>query len=103
MKRLATTFNRGAGIPIISAYQISQQAREKVRPTPEKFYTMRSLSDTSEAAKSADLIVAILRDEKLKEEKELMAGILKARDAETPPPFKLYENYSSSYIGNLEE
>lgn len=103
-KQVAITFNKGTGVPIIALHQISFQARDKVKFAPGKFYTLASLADSSEAGKSADAAVAILRTEEMEQEHELGCGILKMRDsAPDDKLFKLFESYGTAYIADLEE
>lgn len=57
-KQLATTFNDGAGVPLISPWQVSRAARQEAERTG--YYTSQALSETAEASNSADLIVSLL-------------------------------------------
>lgn len=103
-KNLAITFNNGAGIPVLTLHQISNQARDIVKFEPGKYYTLSSLADSSEAGKSADVAMALLRTEEMMEAHELGFGILKSRDSFSPDRlFKLFENFNTAYVGNLEE
>ena len=103
-KNLAVTFNKGEGIPVVTLHQISMEARNKVKFQPGKFYTLSSLADTSEAAKSADTAIALLRTQDFEDEHELGCGILKTRDSVAQDKlFKLYEAYQYGYIGDLME
>ena len=88
----------------MALHQCSLQAREKVKFAPGKYYTLSSLSESSEAAKSADIAIAFLRTEENIQEHELCCGILKTRDSAAEDRlFKLFEFYSCAYLGNLEE
>jgi replicative DNA helicase len=100
-KELAITFNGGKGIPIISAHQMSNQARDRVMPTPGKFYTTRDFADTSEAGKSADIAVALLRNDELEAQHRVCCGLLKNRDGELGSLFELAENYSAAQLHDL--
>lgn len=103
-KNLAITFNNGQGIPVITLHQISNQARDIVKFEPGKYFTLSSLADSSEAGKSADVAMALLRTEEMQEAHELGFGILKSRDSYAPDRlFKLFENFQTAYIGDLEE
>ena len=103
-KQMAVTFNKGRGVPIIALHQISFQAREKAKFAPGKCYTLASLADSSEAGKSADIAIALIRTTEMEEEHELGVQILKVRDSCADERlFKLFENYQTAYIGNLEE
>lgn len=103
-KQIAVTFNKGEGVPVIALHQISFQAREKVKFAPGKFYTLASLADSSEAGKSADICIALLRTEEMEAEHELGIGLIKSRDsAPQDKLFKLFESYETAFIGDLEE
>jgi replicative DNA helicase len=103
-KGLAVTFDKGRGVPVLTAHQVPNEAKKKCKPTPEKFYRLEDcLADTSEAGKSADIIMCYFRNDKLEAEHEIYAGILKCRDAELPDHFRLYENFASSLIASLSE
>jgi RecA/RadA recombinase len=58
-KNMAATFGDGEGIPILSPWQVSRNAREAAERTGR--YTLASLSDTAEAEKSSDLILGLFR------------------------------------------
>ena len=103
-KNLAITFNNGQGIPVLTLHQISTQARDIVKFEPGKYFTLSSLADSSEAGKSADVAMALLRTEEMQEAHELGFGILKSRDSFSPDRlFKLFENFQTAYVGDLEE
>lgn len=103
-KNLAVTFNKGTGLPVIALHQISSDAREKAKFLPGKCYSLRSLADSSEAGKSADKALALFRDEDLEQDHELGMQILKTRDScADDKMFKLFESYSTAFIGNLQE
>lgn len=101
-KELCLTFDNGRGLLGIAAHQTKQDVREKVKPEPGKFYTIRDYSDTSEAGKSIDTGIMLYRDDELKKLNEVAAALVKVRDSDCPSEiFRLYENYVSSYLGNL--
>ena len=103
-KNLAITFNNGQGLPVLTLHQISNQARDIVKFEPGKYFTLSSLADSSEAGKSADVAMALLRTEEMQEAHELGFGILKSRDSYAPDRlFKLFENFQTAYVGDLEE
>lgn len=104
IKNIALSLDKGKGLPIIALHQISTQAREKVKFVPGKYYTLGSLAESSEAAKTADEVIALLRTEEMADEHELGVGILKQRDGDADTKlFKLYEDYAHTLIANLEE
>lgn len=100
-KEMALTFNNGRGIVVIDLHQMKIDARAKVKPESDKFYTIRDFSHTSEAGKSADVAIGLLYTDELRDAHELACKLLKVRDGELPDMFKLYERFASAYIGNL--
>jgi len=101
-KEVCLTFDSGRGVLGIAAHQTKQDARERCKPEPGKFYTLRDYADTSEAGKSIDTGIMLLRNDELKKMHEMAASLVKVRDADCPTEiFRLYENYASSYLGNL--
>jgi len=97
-KELAVTFDAGRGLVVVSAHQMGIDARERVKPVEGKFYTIRDFSDTSEAGKSADIAIALLRTDEFKAQKQVCCGFLKNRDGEIPPLITLQENYASACL-----
>lgn len=79
LKGLATAYNDGTGVPVISAYQTTRQRRDDARRSGE--YTLDSLAETAEAERSTDLVMSLLRLED--ESREVQAQVLKYRDGGT--------------------
>lgn len=76
LKGLATGFNSGQGVPVISAYQTTRQKRDEARRTGR--YTLDALAETAEAERSADLVLSLLMMED--DAREVTAQVLKYRD-----------------------
>jgi replicative DNA helicase len=76
LKGMATAHGGGKGVPLLSAYQTSRQARDEARISGG--YSLQALAETAEAERSADLVLSLLRPED--EGRELMAQVLKYRD-----------------------
>lgn len=93
-KGIATTIGEGRGVPLISPWQMKQESRTSAGKTGE--YTLASLSETSEAEKSADVILSMLRLPDTP--REVKFQFLKTRDADAPPPFTLDIDYATSYM-----
>lgn len=94
-KQLATSFNDGQGVGLISPWAMNQTA---YRAAQDKgYYTLANLADTSEAEKSADQIWSIFWDREHPHEATMQ--MLKNRDGETPHPFQVQVDYRNSYIG----
>ena len=101
-KSFATSFDNGRGLVVMAPHQIPRDAREKVKAEEGKFYTMRDFADTSEAEKTADVAVMLLRTPELEVQHEVVAAVVKCRDAGVPPSLThLFERYETSYLGNL--
>lgn len=103
LKLLAMDFNEGEGIPIITAHQISRNAREKAEKSESKRYDINFLSDTSAAEKTADLVCWLLRTEEMRAQREVKVGIHKYRDDEIIPDFRLKDHYEYGKVGSLAE
>lgn len=81
-KQVATTFNDGRGVPIISPWQVTRVARENAEKLGH--YSSASLSETAEATNSPDLIISLLAPtDNTNRFAELTMQILKSRDSET--------------------
>lgn len=59
-KRVATTFRRGHGIPVVSPWQISRAAQEELARSGT--VELRGLAETAEIERSADLVIFTLPD-----------------------------------------
>lgn len=94
-KSTITAFDHGRGLPFISPWQIRREDYKLA--VNSGGYTIGSLSDTSEAEKSADLIVSLLRPSPTANEATVQA--LKARDAAIMAPAPVYLDYRSAYLG----
>jgi len=98
-KQLALTFDGGRGCFVMSAFQTNRVSWEKAKRSGH--YELNSFADSSEAEKSSDFAMWILRDPRLEEEHEMKAGIMKYRDDEKIREFRLYEDFATSFLGNL--
>ncbi len=96
-KQLATTFADGTGIPFVSPWQVSRTARQDAEKTGS--YNSSALSETAEAANSADLIVSLLapldNDARIA---SLKTQVMKNRDGERANPFEVRIDYATSRI-----
>lgn len=94
-KTLATSFDHGRGVPLLSPWAMSQSAFKRARETG--LYELASLAETSEAEKSADQIITMLRHEDTRNEVKMQ--FLKLRDADQPAPLTLEADFRSTYVG----
>lgn len=96
-KVLAATFNEGQGVPIVSPWQVSRAAYEEALKTGS--YTLRALSETSEAEKSSDVIISLLG--KVEDESRraaLTSQILKNRDGERASGIELSVDFATCRV-----
>lgn len=95
-KTLAASFAQGRGVPLLSPWQTG---REKWRTALEVGeYFLDAMSDTSEAEKSSDQIISLLRLPDAPDEARVK--FLKTRDGETPPLQTLAIDYRNAYLGS---
>lgn len=95
-KVYATSFNEGSGLPLISPWQIKQEAYKNAQVTGA--YGLASLSDTSEAEKSSDQIITLLRQPE--QPNQLSLQFLKMRDGEVPNAISLETDFRCAYLGD---
>ena len=94
-KTLATSFDRGRAVPIVSPWQITQEAYKKAQEVGH--YTMTSLAETAEAIRSPDLILTLYRDPDQPKKAKMQA--LKLRDgSDVQMPFDLTVDYRNAYL-----
>lgn len=96
-KQLATTFADGRGVPVVSPWQTSRQQYEIALKAG--YYNPSSLSETSEAFNSPDIVITYLAPDGPKERYcELRAQALKNRDGETAAGLIVNVDYATSYF-----
>lgn len=95
-KTFATSFNDGKGVPIISPWQLKRDSYLDALRTG--VYGLGCLSDTTEAEKSSDQIMAILRQPEQKHDCSM--HFLKMRDGEIPNPINLTIDYRNAYFAD---
>lgn len=96
-KQMALDFNRGAGLPIITAFQTNREGWRKA--VQQGRYERGTLAGTSEAERSADFILWLLQTDDANAVSEILAGVAKYRDSGTIREFRLYQDFASSYMG----
>lgn len=94
-KIIATTFNNGLGVPILSPWQMSTRAWEEAKRVG--YYTLGNLAETSEAEKTPDMVLSLLRVPETPSEVKIQ--FLKNRDGEVPAMFSLEYDYRCAYLG----
>lgn len=93
-KVLATSFDSGRGVPVISPWAMGQDKYREALIKGE--YTLANLADTSEAEKSADVIVSMLRQKE--RPSEVTTQFLKNRDGELGEKFALHTDFRFAYF-----
>ena len=94
-KTISTSFNDGKGIPMLSPWQMSREAWQTAQQVG--MYQMASLSDTSEAEKTPDMVMTLLRF--ADSPKKARFQTLKMRDSEIPPIIELDVDYRCAFLG----
>jgi len=98
LKGLATGHNRGVGVPVMSAYQMTRIKMEEARGSGG--YTLDSLAETAEAERSADVVMSLMRQSD--EDTEVHAQVLKYRDGQTAS-FYLETDFARSLVRDRDE
>jgi hypothetical protein len=101
LKSLALTFNEGEGLAVLSANQISRQAKEEADRLGH--YGINFASETSAIEKNADLLGWILRNEELVATHNAKIGIPKYRDGDVIMEFTVAERFSSCLLADLDD
>lgn len=91
----APAFDKGRGIAVVSPWQMGREPYKAALVS--NGYTLASLSDTSEAEKTPDLIVSLLRPSPTAQEGNIQ--VLKNRDGPIMGSSQVHLDYRCSYIG----
>lgn len=101
-KGMAIGFDHGRGVILLNTHQVKDEEWKRCKPEEGKFYTRNSLAETSNAHKKADVIICLYSNELLDEQNEMAMKAVKVRDSGETPLFRVYKDWSRSYLGNLE-
>jgi replicative DNA helicase len=101
LKQMAVTFNDGEGLPIITGYQVTRNAREKAEKMDG--YENAALAYTAEAERSSDVVLWLLRKEAYKKVREVRLGMTKNRGGYIMEPYMVSERYENAYIAEYPE
>lgn len=94
-KQLATTFNDGLGVPLVSPWQVSRTARQEAERSGS--YTSQALSETAEASNSADIIISLLAPlDNEARNANLKMQVMKNRDGEKANAIEVGIDYATS-------
>jgi KaiC/GvpD/RAD55 family RecA-like ATPase len=101
-KQVAATYHHGAGVPLVSPWQVSKEARRAARE--RGFYISQDLAESHEAATSSDLLISLLEPEEFGGGRnvQLQLGIPKNRDGAArfgkDSGMTLQTDYATSYF-----
>lgn len=94
-KQFATAFDSGRAVPVVSPWQITQDAFKIANEVGH--YSLRSLAETAEAVRSPDVILTLLRTPEHPTKAKMQ--LLKTRDgADIFDPFDLDVDYRSTFL-----
>ena len=104
-KWFAKTYNNGRGLWLLTPHQISREGQASaLKRKPHPHYWTNDLKESGRAECESDVVLWIMRTEKLKAASQVLVGMAKNRGGPTIPlGFKMYERFSSSYLGNLDD
>lgn len=97
-KMVATSFNDGKGVPLVSPWQTNRSSRDEA--ARNLHYTLKALAETAESVNSSDGILTVLAPDGQEDRRrmQLKAQLLKNRDGETANDIDLQCDYATSYI-----
>jgi replicative DNA helicase len=95
-KQMATTFDDGRGIPVISPWQTSRDSWKEAQQVG--MYNSSALAETAEATSSSDVVITILEPKENENRiAEVKTQIVKNRDGEKSLGIDLVVDYATSY------
>ncbi len=111
LKRLAMNFNRGAGMAVVSLFQISREGFKAAEKAAEKSsgtyssgpYNLTHLSYANEAERSSDIVTASFINDDLRAQNRVLFQCLKTRDQSPFPNFFSRVEWSCRRIINSDE
>ena len=100
-KQIATTFNDGMGVPFVSPWQVSREARQKAESLG--MYTSAGLSETAEATNSSDVLVSLLAPtDNTNRRAEVTMQVMKNRDGETASGLLVEVDYATATFASRQ-
>lgn len=94
-KQLATTFDDGRGIPVVSPWQTSRDSWKEAQQVG--MYNSSALAETAEATSSSDVVITLLEPKENENRiAEIKAQIVKNRDGEKSLGIDLVVDYATS-------
>lgn len=102
LKQISLGANRGKGLWLLACHQISRDGYKEA--LKRGYHTLTDLGESSEAERSADVVLWAFRDDTLKDNNEVRIGIAKdRRGAGEPRGFEAYEQFSSCAVLPIED
>lgn len=102
MKKLAGSFNRGAGMAVLGLFQINREGFKRAEKMREKtgraLYDPTSLAYANECEKSSDIITTVWKDDELVKNNRIQLQQLKMRDGPLFDPFLARVEWSSRRV-----
>jgi replicative DNA helicase len=99
-KQLALSFNNNKGIVLATPHQINRVGRDSAEKMEN--YTLRNLSNTSEAERSTDIVIWILCNPDMRVRRESRTGIIKNREGKLMDAFNFYVDPDTGLICSLD-
>lgn len=102
LKELSLGFQNGRGVWVVACHQIKRDGYEAA--IKRGFYVPSDMAGTAEAERSCDVMLWILRDEKMKDVSEARIGVaLDRRSAGEPKGWAVYERFESAALLEIED
>lgn len=104
LKDLATTFNRGAGVPMVSPWQINRDGRRNLAANGK--YSLEDMSGTQESAKTSDVVLSLIdreEDTTAGRRAPLELAVLKNRDGPKGQTLRLHADFATNLFRAREE
>jgi hypothetical protein len=106
-KRMAMSFNRGAGMAVVLLFQISREGYKAALKAREggssAVYNLTFLSYANEAERSADIVTSTWIDPELSKNNQFIIQCLKSRDQQPFEPFRAGIVWQTRRIMSIKE
>jgi replicative DNA helicase len=95
-KQMATTFDDGRGIPVVSPWQTSRDSWKEAQQVG--YYNSSALAETAEATSSSDVVITLLEPKENESRyADIKAQVVKNRDGEKSLGIDLTVDYATSF------
>jgi len=96
-KQMATTFDDGRGIPVVSPWQVNRDSWKEAQKAGS--YNSSALAETSEATSSSDVVISLLEPEGVDSRyTDLIMQVVKNRDGEKSNRIDVSVDYATSFF-----